>query len=507
MIEPGPSERVRYRFPPLERRGVIAGWRGGQIAVVAVGLVIGVLVLRSRPSVAGVLMALGSLAVALASAFWPIGGRTGEQWLPLLVRWLTTGRPGHRRRPTPAPQRGHLVTAGEADTGSGPVDVRPASADWTSGRRNPFDGIRLVGVSPVPGSSTGEIGMVLDGPARTATAVLAVRGHSFALLGPGDQDARIASWARVLGSLAREGSEVHRVQWTESCLPDNGSSIRDHWDDNAVLGADTTAGRSYRALVDESSPATRRHQVSLGLTISTSRSARTIRAAGGGPVGTGVVLAREIHALHRALDAADVQVDGVLGPGPLSRLVAQAYAPSTAVVGDRSVGWPWPVAVDPHWEAVRVDGTWHATYWIAEWPRVDVTPDFLGPLLFSPLRRSITLVMEPVSPSRAARQVAQARTADLADGELRRRGGFLSTARHARERQSAEERDVELADGHAQYRFSGYVTVTTDRRADLTDACAWLEQAAGQAGVELRLLYGEQDGAFACSLPLGRGLS
>ncbi len=165
------------------------------------------------------------------------------------------------------------------------------------------------------------------------------------------------------------------------------------------------------------------------------------------------------------------------------------------------------MAVEPSWDAVHTDGTWHATYWIAEWPRVDVTPDFLAPLLFSPLRRSLSLVMEPMSPSRAARQVAQARTADLADGELRRRGGFLVTARQTREKAGVEERDVELADGHAQFRFSGYVTVTTDTRAELSAARAAVEQAAGQAGIELRLLYGAQDVAFTCSLPLGRGLS
>ena len=112
----------------------------------------------------------------------------------------------------------------------------------------------------------------------------------------------------------------------------------------------------------------------------------------------------------------------------------------------------------------------------------------------------------PTGPS-AARQVAQARTADLADGELRRRGGFLTTARHAREKESVEERDVELADGHAQYRFSGYVTLATDSREELTASCAAAEQAAGQAGIDLRLLYGAQDVAFACSLPLGRGLT
>jgi hypothetical protein len=195
-----------------------------------------------------------------------------------------------------------------------------------------------------------------------------------------------------------------------------------------------------------------------------------------------------------ARDATDA-VDTVAANDPLT-------------LGDRSgVPWPWPMAVDPHWDAVRTDATWHTTYWIAEWPRVDVTPDFLGPVLFSSLRRTVVMVMEPVSPSRAARQVAQARTADIADGELRRRGGFLVTARHTREKEGVEERDGELADGHAQYRFSGYVTVTADSRAELEAARAALEQAAGQARIELRLLFGEQDTAFPCSLPVGRGLS
>jgi hypothetical protein len=205
----------------------------------------------------------------------------------------------------------------------------------------------------------------------------------------------------------------------------------------------------------------------------------------------------------------------VLGREILARVIGDAFAPARDAAGpgyepaaaDGASRWPWPMAVEPHWDAVRTDATWQATYWIAEWPRVDVTPDFLGPLLFSPLRRSIILTMEPVSPSRAARQVAQARTADIADGELRRRGGFLVTARHNREKESVEERDAELADGHAQYRFSGYVTVTADTRQELVASRAALEQAAGQARIDLRLLFGEQDTAFTCALPLGRGLS
>jgi len=525
---------------------VIAGWRGGQIATVATSLVVGVVALRSSPSVPGVLVALVAVGGGVAFSFWPVLGRTGEQWLPLAVRWLWARASDGGRQYAPGPRRGHRVSLDPTRPGPDDYAVGPAPVPAPVGtRRSVFGGLQLEGLPFGPTSSPTEVGVVMDGPSRTATAVLAVRGHSFALLGPTDQDARIAAWARVLSAMAREGSDVHRIQWIESCLPDDGSSVRNHWSTHAVLGPDSPAGRSYRALVDESSPVTRRHRVLLSLSIHTSRSARSIRSAGRGPSGIGAVLTREVLALHRALDGADISVEGVLGPGSLARVIGEAYAPTGHPDGDlrsepgdgdggapgaptsdtpegRQSGgeegrlrgwrrsgtpWPWPMTVEPHWDAVHTDGTWHSTYWIAEWPRVDVTPDFLGPVLFSSLRRSVTMVMEPVSPSRAARQVAQARTADLADGELRRRGGFLVTARHTREKESVEDRDTELADGHAQYRFSGYVTLTADSREELDRARSALEQAAGQARIELRLLFGEQDVAFTCGLPLGRGLS
>jgi len=157
------------------------------------------------------------------------------------------------------------------------------------------------------------------------------------------------------------------------------------------------------------------------------------------------------------------------------------------------------MATDVEWDRVRTDANWHATYWIAEWPRVDVGPDFLAPLLLGPLRRSVGVVMEPMSPSRAIRAVEQARTADIADSELRRRGGFLSTARRARE--------GELADGHGSYRFSGYVTVTAPNATQLQEWCETTEHAAGQARLELRRLFGDQERALLCTLPLCRGLS
>ena len=319
--------RVRYRFSPLERRGVIAGWRGGQIATVASSLVVGVLALRWRPSVVGILIAVVGLALGTALAFWPISGRTGEQWLPLAARWLMARSSGDGRQHAPGPRDGHVVSVDTDRQVTGRTGDRRGGRPPGSPRGRPRRGVSVFGGLSIealpfgPEGSTFEVGTVLDGPSRTATAVLSVRGHSFALLGPGDQDARIASWARVLSAMAREGSDVHRIQWIESCLPDDGSSVREHWSQHAVLGADTPAGRSYRELVDESSPVTRRHRVLLALSIHTSRSSRSIRAAGGGRVGLGAVLNREVLSLHRALDGADITVDGVLGPAALARAV------------------------------------------------------------------------------------------------------------------------------------------------------------------------------------------
>jgi hypothetical protein len=473
---------------------------------VAAGLVLAVLTVRSRPSLTGVVLAVALVGGSVALAFWPVAGRTGEQWLPVLARWAWAGATGGRFQPDPGPAAGRRVAvAGAPGARWRPVaDRTGATPSWV------FQGLGVISADGA-GDGTAGMGVVVDERARTVTAVLSVRGHSFALLGPGDQDARVAGWARVLASLARTGSTVHRLQWVESCLPDDGRAVRAHFADHAALDPDAPPSRSYRSLLDEAGPVTRRHRVLVAVTVHRGRAARAGRAAGGGLAGAVDVLSREVTSVHRSLAGADLGVEGVLGRDALTGVLAEAWGPTPVGTGpDRArpvTDRPWPMGLSAQWESVRTDAVWHAVYWVSEWPRVDVHPDFLGPLLFAPLRRTLSVVMEPVDPVRAARQVAQARTAGLADVELRRRNGFLSTARHTRERQSVDERDVELADGHAQFRFSGYVGVTAGSDTELAAACAALEQAAGQSRLEVRRLFGQQDAALLCLLPLGRGLS
>lgn len=490
MSETSPT---RYRFGPLERRGLVAGWRGGQIAAVAAALVVGVGVLRMSASAAGVVVALAALAIGVGVATWPIAGRTAEQWAPDALRHALT-----------------RLRRGRAGA-------------------SPFSDVHLIGVdvAVTAGDSTeagSAVGVLHDRTRRTFTAVLGASDPGFVLLGEDDKARRVRAWSEVLASLARDGSAVHRVQWIERVVPARemvrAMSVPPGLSD-AVAGYDA-AEMSYHALVEAEAHASLRHEVLLAVTVHAGRAGRAVKVAGGGSTGACTVLLREVAALRRRLADASIDVGAVLSPHALAAVVRGAYdgrsaqGPDAASSGERrsprppsaEEPSPWPMGVAGEWGRLRVDGTWHATYWVAEWPRTDAGPDFLGPLLLSSeIRRTMSVVMEPLGPIEAARKVEQARTADIADAEIRRRGGFLATARRRREEEILVRQEVELADGHAQYRFSGYVTVSAPDPDALEDGCGRVEQAAGRAGLELRRCYGDQAGTFMCSLPLGRGLA
>jgi hypothetical protein len=221
---------------------------------------------------------------------------------------------------------------------------------------------------------------------------------------------------------------------------------------------------------------------------------------------------RELRLLDGRLRAADLRGGSPLPADQLGPLLARAYEvdgpPPGARSGDAAIGRApaWPVACDDQWSALRVDGGWHATFWIAEWPRVEVPPGFLAPLLLGSGQRSVSVVMSPVPPDRAVREARAARTADVADEELRARAGFLPSVRRGLEAEGAVRREAELADGHAEFRFSGYVTVSASDRPGLDAACVEAEQAAQAAHLDLRRLYGRQAEALTWTLPLARGL-
>jgi Putative type VII ESX secretion system translocon, EccE len=442
----------RYRFGPRERGGALAGWRAGQIMTVAVGLVFGVIVLRWEPNAAGVAAAFGILVLYGALATVPVAGRTGDEWLPVVVCW------GARR--------------------TGP---------WGAGRIGPLRGMRLLR------AGWHDMGVVHDRAGRTLTAALLLRGGSFALLGADEQDRRVGAWSSVLSSLAREGSPVHRVQWVAAAFPDDGEGLRSYLAAEAVPGTASACTASYDALLHDMDSHACAHDVVLALQIRLTRSVEVGCAT----------LAREVGSLARQLADADVQVESVLSVDELAHQLLRTYEPRATVAPGQD---HWPMAMEESWSEVRVDGMVHATFWVAEWPRTEVRSDFLAPILLGSARSTLAVVMEPLGSDTAVRKVEASRTADLADSELRRRGGFVSTARHARESEVLARREAELAEGHASFRYSGYVTVSAASAEELVAACDVVQHAAGQSRLALRRLYGDQAAAYTCTLPLCRGL-
>lgn len=498
------SEPRRYRFGPLERRGVVGGLRGGQVAVVASALA-GTVLLLNVSSAAPVALAAVLLAVAGAGiAFYPFAGRTLEQWVPVATSWGARRFRGLDRFRSAAPTAGARGRKGsdEVDT---PIDL-PAE----------LDGVEVLS-APLAGD---EVGVIKDRRANTYTAVLAVRVGSFGLLDRSDQERRLAGWGAVLAGLARENSPVRRVQWVERTVPSDGDELarylQSERDATVPLWGSPVA--SYIELVESAGAVTQDHELFVALQLDARRAWRQLKRIGRGDAGAAKLLVRELETLAQRLVASDVHVVGALPPRMLARTIRDAYDPygrtGRARLGaadpTRAGTAPehaWPTGADESWAEYRADSAFHASYWISQWPRLDVAATFLSPLLMQTnVLRTVAVTMEPVAPSVALRKVEAARTTDIADEETRRRTGFVTTARKRLQQESTARREQELADGHAEFRFAGFVTVSARDQEGLERACAEVEHAAQQARLDLQRLYGQQALGFTFTLPLARGL-
>jgi hypothetical protein len=496
----------RYRFGPLERRGLIGSLRPGQLCAIGASLAVAVLLMRAAGGI-GIVAALALVLTTAVFCFWPVSGRPVEEWLPVVGRYGARHVTGRHRHRSSSPTAGMTIDGSGRST---PVVSLP----------EPVRGLQVL-AAPLRGEA---VGVVKDRSARSYTAALAVKVTSFGLLDRAEQESRQGGWGAVLAGLAREGSPVTRVQWVERTVPADGDEIGRYlgeaWNRDAVP-LHSGPMRSYLDLIGAAPAATRDHELFVCLQIDAKRAWRQIRRRGnktGTDESASAVLLRELEALAERLAVAEVQVVGALRPGMLASAIRIAFDPwarpglarLASTDPDRdgsSEATAWPVGTETTWASYRTDGALHATYWIAGWPRTDVGAAFLSPLLLQTQAvRSIAVTLEPISPLRAIREVEAARTSDVADSELRGRMGFVETARRRRVAEATARREEELADGHAAMRFAGYVTVAARTDDELESHCSEIEHAAQMARLELARLYGQQDQAFTYTLPLCRGL-
>ena len=497
MTDASAPTPIGFTFPGPDHRGVYLGLRAPQALIIGSSVLTAVAAMVLVPSALGLGVGLTCFLADAGAAFLRVGGQNLDEWAPVVGRWVL-----HRERQwvTPVP------LWGETDDAAGVRAAPPPT----------LRGVSFLSVRRTTGET---VGVVKDATSGTWCAALACRGTSFALLDGVEQERLTALWGQAVAGFAQEGSPVSRVAWVERTIPEEGDSLAAWLDAEAVLALGDPAYDSYAELIASAGPASQRHETFVVVAIDASRARKAIRQAGGGDSGAAEVVLRELDHLAERLRQADVEVGTRLDARALAGAVRVAFDPASVHklaarerVDPSSGGGvagrnAWPTATDTTWARYHTDTGWHATFHVAEWPRQRVSASFLHPLILRPRsQHSLAVVMEPIPPSRAARAVESAHASHVADEDLRARAGYMETARRRRQHEELVRREEELARGHAEVRFAGYVTVTARSEEDLEFAAGEIEQLGYDARVELRRLYGRQDEAFTYTLPLGRGL-
>jgi hypothetical protein len=501
MTTEGERYRATYRFGTLERRGLTGGLRPGQIVLLGAACLFAVAVFRRLPTASGLALAASAIGAACLATWLPVAGRTLDEWAPVVAEWLALrvlGRTCHRSL---TPFAGTTVVLG---TGR-----RRRTLDLPA----PLDRLELIGL---PLADEQELGVFADRRNGTYTAVAAVRVRSFGLLAAAEQERRLERWGRVLASLARDGGPVRRVQLIERTLPHDENQLV-QWMEaagDASLGPEAAPRRSYDALLASAADVTQDHDGLVALQVDP----RRIRPVAGTARQSRDELAchlalREMRGLSERLEASDAGVAGLLSTRQCGWTVRLAYEPLLRAEFSRlaadELHQLGPTAAAASWDRYRCDGAVHRSFWVAQWPRLDVGPAFLAPLLLSNTAvRSFSVVVEPVPPGRARSAVESAVTSDEADEQLRRERGFRTTARRRKQQAATRRRESELAEGHEELRFAGFITVSAQNEEALEADCRDVQQAAQQAYLDLQPMWGQQDVGFVCgALPLCHGLA
>jgi hypothetical protein len=492
----GAVER-RYRFGDSSQPGVLLGLSISQAVPVVSGVLWLALCLQTPLSAPVGLIGAGC-GLVVAFGRWR-GAPITEILMPSSRLWVRRRLRRHRwHRPVVA-----ATTSAEL-----PEPLPPVLAG--------IDIIELP-IADDAETSADPVGVVRDTRAGTLTAVLHVSGDGFPLAPAGEQDTMLDAWGATLSPFARQGCLVTRIASHHWARPLATPAARDRSGDPS-----DEALADYLALADQQAAVSMTHQVLIAVTVD-QRRVRTRGQRHGSRLESALVgLAEEMELFRSRLEVAGLRVHGPLSRSQLAAAIRERSDPSCSAqlailnrslaaaawrVPQKRIEWG-PMVVEAAWRQVRVDGAWHRTYRIANWPPLPVPPDWLGPLITEPgVTRSVSVVMEPVPLVESARRADREAMAREADAESKGRRGFRISARDHKRIAEVEERERELAQGHAEFRFVGLVDVSALSEAALADAAAALEQAAARSLIDLRPLEARHDQAWVACLPLGRDIT
>lgn len=490
-----------YRFGPLDRSGLLLGLSGRQCTALGAGIFLaGWLLDRHAPPP----LLLAPLVAAVTLTFAKVGGDPICEVIPVWRRFAT--RAVTRSNRWLAPIRSHRAEP----VGVPPIVDLPAF----------MAGLTLIDAGPAPWARPARlagIGVVVDRRMRTVSGTLRAHAGGFCLVDRAEQERLVAAWGDALAGFCREGGPVSSVRWTEWMAPTGVEDCERFLAEHSTGTGD--ALRDYRRLLGVAASASTAHDVLITVTVDQRRLGGRRRGAGDPQTAALDALLEQLRLLTARLEGCGLTVDPPLSPAELADAIRRRFDPHgvvsvsrpeslAAAAGVTAARRAAPLATDSTWSHLRVDGAVHRSFWVAEWPRLDVPPNWIEPLLLHPgAVRTVSVVYEPVPPGQSRRQVDREATKLVSDEEQRARSGFRIGARHRRQQEALAEREAELVAGYAELSFAGLVTVSVPEPDQLDEACAGYVQAAAQAGLDLRRLDGRHDLGLLCALPIGRGLA
>lgn len=480
-----------YRLEPLDASGVFLGLGVIQCVVLGAGLTVAVVA-----ATAGLPLPFAATPVlaVVGVCFARVGGHPVWEWLPLGAGWLVT-------------------VLGRGRRWSARLPLWPVAEGVNAPLPPCLDGLEIVELTGAAGGR--RVGAVHDRQQHTLTGLVIVSGPQFVVEPRLEQERLIAGWGDVLSQFAVERGAVTHLAWSDLARP---SGLAEHhaWlAERHHTDRHPGAAESYDELLADAAGSASTHDVALAVTVARDRLTRRTKLAGGDADAMGRALASALDALGRGLRSAGLTASEPLDANAVRQLLRTRVDPFAATASGRRRGRlaerlgiaptaAGPLTVESSWRHMRTDGAWHRTFWIGCWPRLAVPPSWLEPFLSGAgVTRSFTVVLVPVPTHQSRRRIERDLVKLESDAVTKEDQGRRVDARHRRATQALLDREEELVAGFSEVAYAGLVTVTATSEDELEEHAEIVEQLARESGLDLRLLDGRQDIAWAAALPLG----
>lgn len=512
------DDQSHVQFARRGKRGVILGLEWSQLAFVAVGALLVVLS-----------TAMGGFPRGLLTGVLMGGPLIGFGWARVmgdpLVVWIR--RSFSHVRAAASNQNEYRVSTSAPTRSTLRAESRNAVLAKKQSRKNMFQPAKPVRMM-LPGEAAELLcyemesgtALVYDPVARTMTFAAQIGADAFDLLDDDEQDIRVEAWGQLLVGFASHPG-VLRIQTLDRTVVHPSADILEYYDGmsraaGAGAGINAVGDASYRDLISRAATHTR-HDMYLVVVLSVDKLRREVRGLGGGIASLMQMVHTEMDAIDADLPLTGAVVTSWLKPRELASVIREAYDPAAIEeLGNRSgdhagvaVSSAGPMAASKSWDKLRSDTSFHRTYWISEWPRVQVQPGFISKLTFAgDFIHSVSIVAEPLDTNSALKLVEKELEDAGSAARVQKKLGQTRTLQQEQEHKDVERREEELVAGHGEVRFAGFVTISAPTMEELIAAEAKLRHGASLSHIELRVLYGQQhEGFLTGALPLGRGVT